>query len=489
MIANANKQYIKIQHESAVAAIPKKPKVNLLIDIPQVVRVIIIVYFLIYQFFFPLKVIFNGQSLDASITSCINILTALLSILPIVLKWPGIGLLHPFVWPVLFGIGKSVKSPANFIKPFIDVPGPISQQVVLTPGMGEDMKLAIFTLLAVLFTYAGYLLTKNTKFNLRPKIHKSNIRTKLIWWSVICSAIAFGFFMSQGGIQAWINSWGILGGRTEAMENLGPILAFIGGLYYIPTIWIFCKNKEVLKDPVFWFFAVIFALCGFLANGSRYGILQALTTYLMAWVLINRNFPIVKVILGGVVFVMLFGMLGMLRSSATYHGSAADWSVLSQDASTYLDYAVTEGTRRSQEKPDLQVMRKVPREVDYLYGKSYLYLIATYVPRFLWPDKPHSGAYYTGRLIFNVKWGIPVEEIGEVYWNFGALGFLLFFMFKGFIYKVFVNTFTHYTQYGAAVILYFMFLFSGGSFDSLTLADLVRELLYVFIGLKFLQLL
>jgi hypothetical protein len=217
-------------------------------------------------------------------------------------------------------------------------------------------------------------------------------------------------------------------------------------------------------------------------------VLQALTVYLMAWVMVNRNFPIVKVIMGGFLFLILFGMLGMLRSSGTYEGKEADWNVLDQDASTYLSYTFSEGAKRAQEKPDLAVMRRVPEEVDYLYGQTYLYLLSTYIPRAIWPDKPHSGAYYTGYYIFNVPWGIPVGEIGEVYWNFGAIGFLFFFIFKGFVYKVFVNTFIAYHQYVAVAVLYFTFLFGGGSFASLTLADFFREIIYLFVGLKFLRL-
>jgi oligosaccharide repeat unit polymerase len=272
------------------------------------------------------------------------------------------------------------------------------------------------------------------------------------------------------------------------MEGKGPILSFIGGLYYIPSVWILVRNKEAFKDFLFWPFAILFTLCCFAATGSRYDILQALATFLMCYVLLNRNFPFIKVFFGAVGFFILFGMLGMLRASGTANKTGVDWNLLNGDVSSYFQYALAEGAKRANEEPDLVIMDKVPSQVDFLYGKSYLFLITTYIPRNVWEDKPHSGAYYTGLEIFDVPWGIPPGEEGEVYFNFGTIGFLIFFFFKGYIYKKIVNTFNAYYMYPAVAIIYFLFLFDGTNFVSLALADLLREILFLVIGLKLLKL-
>ncbi|RCH56645.1 hypothetical protein DJ568_01940 [Mucilaginibacter hurinus] len=464
---------------------------NLLVDIPLTVRIGIIIYFFLYQFYFPIRLIVeNSGGFEYVLLRIIKILNDFLLLVPIMFKWKGVGLLHPFVWSNLFDIAKTFKQPERFIAPFLSSNGVITQQAVIpSPGLSPEMKLALLSTAALLCTYLGYFITKKQKIDLKYKLPSPAIRDRIVMWAFICSAIALGFFLSRGGLQAWINSWGLAGSRSAAMEGFGPILAFVGGLYYIPTLWILSRNKAALRDPFFWLFAVVFAFCSFLATGSRYGILQALTTYLMAWVLLNKDFPFVKVILGGFIFLILFGVLGKLRTSATHNKSEADWSVLNEDISSYLEYSSTEVEKRSKEKPDVKIIRRVPEEVDYLYGTSYLYLIATYVPRALWADKPHSGAYYTGYRIFNVNWSIPPSEIGEVYFNFGTLGLLLFFIMKGCVFKIFVNSFRRYHKYAGAAMIYFMFVFTAGSFSSLGLGDFLREVVFVLVGLKFLRLL
>src|SRR3569833_1063363 len=140
----------------------------------------------------------------------------------------------------------------------------------------------------------GYFLTKEKPVNIKwPKMPGKDIRTRLIVVGLLSMVIGYAFFLAQGGIKAWIDSWGEQGGRQVVMEGKGPILSFIGGLFFIPSVWILVMNKAAFKDPVFWPFAAIFTLCCFAATGSRYDILQALATFLMCYVLLNRNFPFI----------------------------------------------------------------------------------------------------------------------------------------------------------------------------------------------------
>jgi oligosaccharide repeat unit polymerase len=353
----------------------------------------------------------------------------------------------------------------------------------------SNYKLVFLQILSTLIIYGGYFITKSTYLKIKPRFASIVSKKRLVVWAFVCLFISYGFFLTQGGVMAWVNNWGLAGGRDEATAGFGPILSFIGGLYYIPALWLLFKNKKAFNDVLFWVFTVIFTLGCFVVTGSRYAVLQALTIYLMAWVLLNRNFPIGKVFLGGCGFVVLFGMLGMLRTSGGFTGGAADWSVLNGDVSSYVDYALADAANRVDAHTDLTIVQKVPDKVDYLYGQSYLSVISAYVPRAIWPDKPHTGAYYTGYYIFNVQWGVPPGEVGEAYWNFGYIGFILFFFMKGALYKIIVNTFTKYYMYPAVAVIYFVLLFDGGSFVSLALTDLLRELIFLIIGLKILKLL
>ena len=473
----------------------KRSVADILVAIPGSVRIAIIAYFIIYQLFIPLKtVISHNSDLEAYAFTFLNIFYSFLILLPVLNGWKSVGLLHPLVWPTLFSIAKTFKDPLSFVAPFYEDASlyEVSSRITgLDKGqlIASNFQLIFLQIGAIVLTYAGYFFTKSNHYiKLKAKLPTASSQRRLIVWAFFCLVIAYGFFLSQGGVKAWINNWGLSGGRHEATEGFGPILSFIGSLYYIPALWILFRNQKAFKDILFWVFIVSFTLSCFVVTGSRYAVLQALTTYLMAWVLLNKNFPIGKVFLGGCGFIILFGMLGMLRTSGSFKGQAADWSVLNGDISSYLDYALEDAANRVDSRTDLSIIQKVPDKVDYLYGQSYLSIFAAYIPRAIWPDKPHTGAYYTGYLIFNVPWGVPPSEVGEAFWNFGLIGFFAFFFFKGMIYKYIVNTFVKYYAYPAVAVVYFMLLFNGGSFVSLALTDLLREMIFMLVGLKILKL-
>lgn len=84
------------------------------------------------------------------------------------------------------------------------------------------------------------------------------------------------------------------------------------------------------------------------------------------------------------------------------------------------------------------VQKRIPRQVNFL-GGEYLGLtfISSFVPRFVWPDKPKAGGaenmrIYTGIIIRT--WSTNVGPLGEAYGNFGYLGgWVYVFAFSFFI--------------------------------------------------------
>ena len=78
------------------------------------------------------------------------------------------------------------------------------------------------------------------------------------------------------------------------------------------------------------------------------------------------------------------------------------------------------------------VMRRFPAVKDFDNGsKLSIDFASTFVPRFLWPDKPMAGGvynmkYYTGLVIDG--WSTNVGPVGEAYGSFGVTGGI-FYMF------------------------------------------------------------
>ena len=88
---------------------------------------------------------------------------------------------------------------------------------------------------------------------------------------------------------------------------------------------------------------------------------------------------------------------------------------------------------------------RMPEQVGFLYGKSYLALFSAPIPRTTWPDKPpvSLGAFVKTDVfgLRTVSGGWPPNIVGEAHINFGIAGmiFLMFLygMFIRFIYNSF----------------------------------------------------
>lgn len=80
-----------------------------------------------------------------------------------------------------------------------------------------------------------------------------------------------------------------------------------------------------------------------------------------------------------------------------------------------------------------------PDHQDYLYGKTYGYVLPQLIPRFFWPDKPRS---HIATYELSIYYGLQAEEdtnattiafglLAEAYANFGLVGGLLLGVFWG----------------------------------------------------------
>ncbi|MEJ1971722.1 MAG: hypothetical protein WDM96_04270 [Lacunisphaera sp.] len=84
-----------------------------------------------------------------------------------------------------------------------------------------------------------------------------------------------------------------------------------------------------------------------------------------------------------------------------------------------------------------------PDRQDYLYGKTYSYVLPQLIPRFFWPDKPRS---HIATYELSIYYGLQAEEdtnsttiafglLAEAYANFGLTGGVLLGLFWGFTLK------------------------------------------------------
>lgn len=85
------------------------------------------------------------------------------------------------------------------------------------------------------------------------------------------------------------------------------------------------------------------------------------------------------------------------------------------------------------------VMRRFPQIQPFDYGNNlFVVFISSFVPRFLWSDKPEAGGaanmqYYAGVTIRG--WSTNVGPLGEAYGSFGKGGGIIYMCFLGFLIR------------------------------------------------------
>lgn len=89
-----------------------------------------------------------------------------------------------------------------------------------------------------------------------------------------------------------------------------------------------------------------------------------------------------------------------------------------------------------------KVMRYVPDNEPFAEGETiFTALAASFVPRFMWPDKPMAGGHvnmlrFTG---FKVEgYSMNISPLGEAYANFGETGGIIFMFFYGLYFNLYI---------------------------------------------------
>jgi hypothetical protein len=112
-----------------------------------------------------------------------------------------------------------------------------------------------------------------------------------------------------------------------------------------------------------------------------------------------------------------------------------------------VDGAIAKGFETSQERSanlDLlaDVIRRTPHEIPYWGGATYLSLVGSFVPRFLWPDKPtkelgqefgHRYGYVGSR---DSRTAINLPILVEFFVNFGLPGIMVGMALVGVVYRL-----------------------------------------------------
>jgi hypothetical protein len=382
--------------------------------------------------------------------------------MPILYYRPGYGWLHPLIFPTVYGLVKSLAlRPDQLLDPFL-FPRPSSDEIVHVALIGWDqeslawaaLKGQLIAMTALTTYYLGFFFGPQLRMPHLGFLEPRNLAPKAL--SVVaCSVMLFLVFMQfRGGLTAHMASWGQ--GRFEALEGYGIIIALIRCGTVASLAW-FALDRTASRNPLFWITVLYSVPVNFFTGGSRSAVITAVSMFLLIWIIRNRKIPHGRIVTLGIASLVLIGMLGQLRRS-TFQGEA-DFTVVTE----FKPEAAVDASQREIEegRPDgyLPIIARVPDEVDFLYGKSYVGTLLFFVPRALWPDKPRGAGAMNGKINFGSRGGVPTGPVGEAYWNFYIPGVVVGYFLYGLFHQWLARAFVQSALAPAFWVLYIITLF------------------------------
>jgi hypothetical protein len=468
-------------------------------------RVAVVAFVLVYNAFMPgLSEALHQPSLPlASLRFATELVYQGLLVFPFIYYKPGFGWLHPLIFTFVWSLAQKVVSdPEMLLAPVQVFMGPLYAEPNHAALRGFTDQEVAWTLikakgiqsLSLLAYYGGFF------SGLRPTVPKLSfhrakqvqVRTMLLVGGA-CAVFLLAVEM-RGGIVSHFVSLG--SGRQRAIGGLGHIGVLIRLGVIASVVW-YAFDSEAGINPLFWGTLVISLTSVFLWSGSRSDVIYPLAFLLIIYALRYKTIPWGRSVAVGATALVLFGMLGLLRASAITGQPA--WEVVTNaQISESLAFA-DEQLQRREENPGggyTAVVGRVPRDVDFLYGRTYVGALLFFVPRAFWEDKPRATGPYVKKYLYGttgqvemadsppVVGGIPPGQVGAAYWNFYVPGVVILFLLYGIFHRWLARLYVKNEHPLGAVL--FLFLVTGAGVSPNALVSFFQDIISVLAVLFFL---
>lgn len=365
------------------------------------------------------------------------------------------GWFHPLVLSSLWTLLSSVL-PSSFL--YING---LDNHVALSELSKEELNnLVTYNLIlqtiALFLTYLGYFLLPKLRIT-KLYIHwkpPRHLMTKLIIIACISSIALLILSNVMGGLGSLLLERGIPENMRAAARLEGGHWNVLAKALTSACIVTLALKREMVKNIWFWALFVYALFLRFASTGSRGGVIVPLIMVLTIIMMQRKKIVYIRVIAMGVVAIMLVGALGSFREASwrvksleQISGKISVMDALEVGIDEFVEY-------KGKVAAIYPIIAKVPNEVDLLYGKSYLAILAAPIPRKIWPKKPQE----CGKLASTVFYGnplsaIPPGSVGEAYWNFHFVGVVIVFVVWGMFLKFLADFYrTNYKERGIVAL-------------------------------------
>jgi hypothetical protein len=405
---------------------------------------------------------------DAFVMTAALALFLAMRVVPLVFHRPGSGWFHPLVFGALFAFPRLLREAPAFVTGMtahLALPGRTPWELDRLYAL--EMVLAALGLACY---YLGFLFPAGPGVPALRFPRVARVRGRALAVVAVSTLVLAAFLQQRGGLVAHMLSWAR--GRTVGLAGEGYWIAFAGLGTTAVFLW-FALDRRAMRSPLFWTAALVVSAETFLASGSRGGVLYPFVQAFLLWVFRERRVPVARGALLAAGAMVVLGALGAVRHS-TWTGRV-DWRAAfapgpggGGGAGAGRELAARSLSLRG----TTAVLGRVPHDVPYIYGSSYLALLTLPVPRKLWPGKPVQVGGRVGETFFAVHAGMPPGPIGEAWWNFGLLGVPLVFFCFGMFHRWMWKFMLAYRDQPAAMAIYLTVLFhaqpsTGGMMETL----------------------
>lgn len=387
---------------------------------------------------------------------------SLVLIIPLLFYQTRWGLFHPLIFTVLwFGIFHQIIRKLPQFTTGLDVH-------IALPWLGraELAEIITFGVLLTALGYAamffGYMVSPPLKV---PRLTFREPKFLVVKIFIIALVSTFSLFTlanEMGGVDRLALQRGLRSDLRAGAILGGHWVVLVGMLKTACLVWLSLRPQD-WRRPAFIGFFIFALLIGFIATGSRGGMIMPVVFAGVILALHSRNIPYGRAVIVGFFGLVAIGVLGDFRSQSRSADGLADIQLelgllggAEQGLSELIGHA-------GQYSGLYAILGKVPRQVDYLYGRSYLSIPAAPIPSRFWAEKPMAGGRLTGWLIFGRGMhggGVPPGNIGEAYWNFGVPGVILVMLMFGMVLRWLAAFYEANVGAGWVVVIYVISLFT-----------------------------
>ena len=412
-----------------------------------------------FGLYFLFVLVQNQRSLDVSLRLFAALtLYMLLRVIPILCYQRSFGWFHPLVFGSLFSF-------VELLRMLPILAWGLDGHFAL-PGYGADDLNRLLCLELVLMSaglasyYLGFWMDLRLPIPSLSLSVPRNLVSKLLLAQLISFSLFCLLMFGRGGLTAHVDSWSF-GRSGEFSGSLIFVLLPLVQFSVSALLLYFSVRPSAYCSPVFLGFAILSAAMMFLVTGSRSAILYPLLIALIIAMLRRRRLSWFKPLVVGIVVFLALAVLGNFRRS-NWGSDGPDWEALTSLA--FLDEdagALTEEfvNRSGEMRGTLPILARVPSEVGYLRGSSYMAILALPVPRALWPNKPKQIGGHVGLTFYGYSAGVPPGAVGEAYWNSGFVGVVVVFFLFGCFHRWLMRLFLRYQSNPGVTAFYAVSLF------------------------------